>query len=160
MANPQIELGWNNAALQAGAAQAERTVNGFARQTEARLTSVGKTQINFAGLTGPLIGAIAATAGLKSMVDEFDRLNDLANQLNTSPESLQRLGAQAKLSGSDVEEVAKSMIKLGRSLRDADNPKAAAALAQLGLSAGQLLALQPEQQVALLVVTALVAVVA
>jgi hypothetical protein len=82
------------------------------------------------------------------VIDDFDRLNDLTLQLDTSVESLQRLGAMAKLSGSDVETLVKGVSKLTRSLADAEgSEKTAEALRALGVSAAQLRAMSLEDQV-------------
>lgn len=146
MAAPKVELGWDNSDLQAGAAKAQGILSGFA--TRARGTLGRAMSADVVGGFGQLTAALGSLAGLKAVIDDFDRLNDLAVQLDTSVESLQRLGAMAKLSGSDVETLVKGVSKLTRSLADAEgSEKTAEALRALGVSASQLRTLSLEEQV-------------
>ena len=52
-------------------------------------------------------------SGTKQLMDEFDRIGDLAVRFNTSAETIQRVGAAAKMSGTDIEAVAGAMTKAG-----------------------------------------------
>ena len=52
-------------------------------------------------------------SGTKQLMDEFDRIGDLANRFNTSAETIQKVGVAAKMSGSDIEAVAGAMTKAG-----------------------------------------------
>src|SRR5687768_10495326 len=119
MAAPKVVLGWDNSQLHAGAAKAQGIVSGFAARTKATLGKALTSDVG--GALGSFSAALGSLAGLKSVIDGFDRLNDLSVQLDTSVESLQRLGGMAKLSGSDVETLVKGVSKLTRSLADAEN---------------------------------------
>jgi hypothetical protein len=146
MAAPKVELGWDNSDLQAGTAKAQGILSGFAAR--ARGTLGRAVSADVVGGFGQLTAALGSLAGLKAVIDDFDRLNDLAVQLDTNVESLQRLGAMAKLSGSDVETLVKGVSKLTRSLADAEgSEKTAEALRALGVSASQLRTLSLEEQV-------------
>ena len=46
-------------------------------------------------------------------MNEFDRIGDLAVRFDTSAETIQKVGAAAKLSGADIEAVAGAMTKAG-----------------------------------------------
>jgi hypothetical protein len=52
-------------------------------------------------------------SGTKQLMDEFDRIGDLAVRFNTSAETIQKVGVAAKMSGSDIEAVAGAMTKAG-----------------------------------------------
>ena len=65
-------------------------------------------------------------------LDELDRVGDLAAQLNELPETIQRIGAMGKLSGSDVETVVKAMNKLNKELATAKGQAAKGKAAKSG----------------------------
>jgi hypothetical protein len=97
---------------------------------------------------GQLTAAIGSLAGIKSVIDGFDRLNDLSIQLDTSVESLQRLGGVAKMSGTDLETLVKGVGKLTLALSQAEeSDKVAGALQKLGISASQLRTMSVEDQI-------------
>jgi hypothetical protein len=75
-------------------------------------TTANKIKSAFSGLGGVLAGG-AILAGLKSMMNDFDRVGKLATRFGTSAESIQRVGVAAKVAGSDVEQVAQAMTKAG-----------------------------------------------
>jgi hypothetical protein len=79
----------------------------------------------------------AAVAGVKSLVDEFSRIQDLANRLGTDAETLQRIGRLASLAGADVETLARALTKMQAALggTDAAGKKARESLAGLGIDA-------------------------
>jgi hypothetical protein len=52
-------------------------------------------------------------AGARELMNEFDRIGDLAVRFDTSAETIQRVGAAAKMSGTDIEAVAGAMTKAG-----------------------------------------------
>jgi len=52
-------------------------------------------------------------SGTKQLMNEFDRIGDLAVRFDTSAETIQKVGAAAKLSGTDIEAVAGAMTKAG-----------------------------------------------
>ncbi len=146
MAAPKVELGWDNTDLQAGAAKAQGILAGFA--TRAKSTLGRAMSADVVGGFGQLTAAIGSLAGIKSVIDGFDRLNDLSIQLDTSVESLQRLGGVAKLSGTDLETLVKGVSKLTLALSQAEeSDKVAGALQKLGISASQLRAMSVEDQI-------------
>jgi hypothetical protein len=75
-------------------------------------TTANKIKSAFSGLGGVLAGG-AILAGLKSMMNDFDRVGKLATRFGTSAESIQRVGVAAKVAGTDVEAVANAMTKAG-----------------------------------------------
>jgi hypothetical protein len=52
-------------------------------------------------------------SGTKQLMDEFDRIGDLAVRFDTSAETIQKVGVAAKMSGTDIEAVAGAMTKAG-----------------------------------------------
>ena len=52
-------------------------------------------------------------AGARELMNEFDRIGDLAVRFDTSAETIQRVGVAAKMSGTDIEAVAGAMTKAG-----------------------------------------------
>jgi len=75
-------------------------------------TTANKIKSAFSGLGGVLAGG-AILAGLKSMMNDFDRVGKLATRFGTSAESIQRVGVAAKVAGTDVEQVANAMTRAG-----------------------------------------------
>ncbi len=146
MAAPKVELGWDNSDLQAGAAKAQGILTGFA--TRAKSTLGRAMSVDVVGGFGQLTAAVGSLAGIKSVIDGFDRLNDLSIQLDTSVESLQRLGGVAKMSGTDLEALVKGVGKLTLALAQAEeSDKVAGALQKLGISASQLRTMSVEDQI-------------
>jgi len=85
---------------------------------------------------------------LKALVDEFDRLNDLAKRFDVDVESFQRLSFIAKQGGTDIEVMAKSLTVMTRNLGStgAAGEKAREALARIGIEAQAFVKLSPEEQ--------------
>jgi len=75
-------------------------------------TTAGRIKSAFGGMAGVLAGG-AALAGLKSMMNDFDRVGKLATRFDTSAESIQRVSVAANIAGTDVEAVANAMTKAG-----------------------------------------------
>ena len=97
-----------------------------------------------AGLTGALgaLAPLASVAGLvglaKGALDAGDKLNDLSQSTGVSVEALSRFKKAAAVSGTDIDTVAKSLVKLSRGLVETATTgkgKAAEALKSLGISA-------------------------
>ena len=89
------------------------------------------------GALGALVPAVAVgglTTLAKGAIDAADNLNDLSQRTGVSVESLSRFGAAANDSGSSVDEVAKAMGKLSKSIVDPAS-KANEALKSIGVSA-------------------------
>lgn len=148
-----IELGWNNGKLQAGAAGAAAIVDKASRQMKGALSSIGSGAGNALGIT-PFLGIAGAIGGaviaVKSLAQEYDHVWDLSQRLNESPESIQRIGMQAKLSGSDVDTAAKAIQKMNLELRKGADSEGAKALKAMGVNAADLIKLSPEKQIAAL----------
>lgn len=147
---PQIQLGWDNAALQAGANQAARTVDTLEKKANKSLSSIGPKKFTFGGVTGQALAVTAAFAGVKHAIDGLDSLNDLGIRLGVDAEEMQRLALMAKLGGTDVETMVKALFKFNLALRDTDNKGAVEALRQLGINASEFIKLDPVKQLAAL----------
>ena len=149
----EIQLGWNNGKLQAGAAGAAAIVNKAAAQMKGALGSVGSGAGSALGIT-PFLGIAGAVGGavlaVKSLAQEYDHIWDLSQRLNESPESIQRIGMQAKLSGSDVDTAAKALQKMNLELRKGASSEGVKALKAIGVDAADMLKLSPEKQIAAL----------
>lgn len=127
----------------------EKKVGGVA--DKAREKSKGGGLLD--GVVGKAGGFLAGVVGLqqlKGVIDDFDRIGDLATRLGVTAESIQRVGRQAKLSGSDVESVVAALTKLRKNIEGGGDDKASKALADLGVNAADLLKLEPDQQIILL----------
>jgi len=149
----EIQLGWNNGKLQAGAAGAAAIVNKASAQMRGALSNVSSGLGAGLGIT-PFLGVTAAVTGavvaLKGIAEEYDHLWDLSQRLNESPESIQRIGMQAKLSGSDVDTAAKALQKMNLELRKGADSEGVKALKAIGVDAADMLKLSPEKQIAAL----------
>lgn len=95
------------------------------------------------GLAGGVLG-IANT--IHGAIEEYSKLADLAARFDATPLSLQKLDVHAKLTGTSVESLVTGVQKLQRALADPGDPKVAAAMEDLKLSAVDLAGLQPDQQ--------------
>jgi len=104
-------------------------------------TSAGKMSSSLAAI-GVGLGAGAGIAGLAGVADQFDRIGKLSTRFNVGVESLQRLGHAAKLSGANIETVAKAMNVLVQRSREAPMAKEFQAL---GIQIEEFQQLNPEQ---------------
>lgn len=100
------------------------------------------------GMLAGAFGGAAVAAWVSKMVDEFGRIQDLADRLGMSAESIQRIGYAAKLSGSDLETAAKGLTVLTRSIAQAEqgNDELGKAFGVLGINLQEFKALSPEEQ--------------
>jgi hypothetical protein len=100
------------------------------------------------GMIAGAFGGAAVAAWVSKMVDEFGRIQDLADRLGMSAESIQRIGYAAKLSGSDLETAAKGLTVLTRSIAQAEqgNDELGKAFGVLGINVQEFKALSPEEQ--------------
>ncbi len=101
---------------------------------------------NLAGTLGGFVGAGAVL----SSIGEYAAIGDMADRLGVTGQSMQRLGIMAEMSGSSVEEITKALLKMRKTLETGGDPALQAALGEVGLTAQQLLALSPEQQMSTL----------
>lgn len=113
------------------------------------LSNAGKSLMSdFAGLAiGG--GVIASLTAVKSIIDDFDRLGDLSNRLGVDPETMQRLGTMAKMSGSDIEALAKSLTYLEKNMNKAGgmSDDFSEALKTLGIDASAFKSMTLDQKV-------------
>ena len=89
-----------------------RSLGGAMDETKAKtekFAGAGNLVRDFA--TG--IAFTGIVAGARELMNEFDRIGDLAVRFDTSAETIQRVGAAAKMSGTDIEAVAGAMTKAG-----------------------------------------------
>lgn len=126
-----IEFGFNAAAVDRGLAQLQTKISGFG-------ASAAKAMPNLSGMLG--IGALGTA--IKGTLSHFDDLADTALKLGESTATIQRVTFAAEQSGTTMEGVAGSALKLEKALGDVENTKAAEALAHLGIT-GQSLAAMP-----------------
>lgn len=109
---------------------------------------LGRDLVGMAGLGSASAALVTLGTTVKSSLSWADDLSDLTLKLNESAESLQKVNFAANLAGAGgVEEIANSFIKLERALGDVENEKAAKALANLGLTAGQLAAMSLDEKI-------------
>ena len=116
------------------------------------IETAGKSASGAMGSLGSIIGAatggvVALGAGLaaagvasftKNVIDAADNMRDLSQRTGVSVELLSKFQQQANMSGSNIEEVGKAMVKLGKNMYEAAQTgkgPAAEALKELGLSA-------------------------
>jgi hypothetical protein len=102
----------------------------------------------FIGLSKSVIGAAQDIVNFgKSVADELDALNDVANRTGVGVEALQAYGGAAKLAGTDIETFAKSIQKLtvniGKAVGDEKSQKA---FEKLGISFEELRTKSPTEQ--------------
>lgn len=102
----------------------------------------------FIGLSRSVLGATQSIVAFgKSVADELDALNDVANRTGVGVEALQAYGVAAKLAGTDIETFAKSIQKLTVNIgKAAGDEKAQAAFEKLGISFEELRAKTPTEQ--------------
>jgi len=87
---------------------------------------------------GAGIAAASVVAYSKNIIDAADNMRDLSQKTGVSVELLSKFQQQANMSGSNIEEVGKAMVKLGKNMYEAAQTgkgPAAEALKELGLSA-------------------------
>jgi len=126
---------------------------------EKKLSGLGKRSDDlskkFAAMGKGLAGALAAgigAAGVGSLFGEFDRIAKLASRLETSGETIQKLGRLAKLAGSDTETLARAMTRTTAALggNDAASRKARESLASLGINADRFISVGLDEKVYML----------
>lgn len=82
---------------------------------------------------------------VKATIDANDALGKLSQKVGVSSETLSALGIEARKSGVDVGETQQAFVKLAQAATDSGS-QGAKALAAMGISAKQFLALKPDQQ--------------
>ena len=87
--------------------------------------------LNDFGATAKKVSLVVAAAGvaaasgfaymLKRQIDLMDNMSKLAQQAGTTTEALSALGYAAELSGSSQDEMTESLVRLARSMADAQS---------------------------------------
>ncbi len=141
-----VKIGGDISDLKTKLNQAKSEVRNFGGSIKSSLGRVGSLGGGLAGMLG--IGSLAAAgAVLKSVLGEFDRVGDLARQLDTSAESVQKLGNMAKLSGTDMESAARALNKLNRVVGEGEGGDA---FKELGLNMEEFMKLDSDKQMLML----------
>lgn len=128
-----------------GMNQAERVANRKLSDIEKRAYAFGRAiggsmrnaAGNLAGFAAGFVSIQAAITGLKTAIDSADKLNDFNVRLGVSAEALSTWGYAAQQSGTDIETLGKSLIKLQKAMTAALDPKSTEAklFAALGVDA-------------------------
>ncbi len=103
--------------------------------TVAKSTAAGIKQA-FSGVGSMLIGG-AAVAGLKSLMNDFDKIAKVATRFGASAEDIQRVSVAADLAGVSIDTVARVLTKMSVAASDAaaGNDAMADAFAKAGINA-------------------------
>lgn len=100
------------------------TLQGSLKDTGRRIEALNGTVQQFLGLAG----VVAFTGGIKSAIDELDRLGDTAPKVGLTAQSLAELGYAAKLSGTDTAMLETAMGRLSLKMAEAAGGSKEAAL--------------------------------
>lgn len=119
MSRIDVTVGVRNAAFRSGLEEVRSSTRRFA----------GDIKSMFAGAFA--VGAVVA--GMKSVIDQGEKIGDLANRFRVPAEELQRLGMAGHISGTSMETVARSMQRLRQSMAEAVNGTGRARDAFLGM---------------------------
>lgn len=103
----------------------------------------------FGGLSGAMsaFGAAGIGVAIKATLGHFDEIGDAATRLGETPETIQRVARAAELSGSSLEGMATSVLKLEKNLGDVENAKPAAILESYGLSVERIMAMPLDEKI-------------
>lgn len=120
------------------------------RAAQEKVTQFGKAVSDMGTTLAAASAAMLAPIGLavKQFIDFGSQLDDTAKKTGFTVETLSELKFAGDQSGSSLEDIEKAAKKMASTLVDAKNgsDSAADSLAQLGLSAGMLLQISPEDQ--------------
>jgi hypothetical protein len=116
----------------------------------AKSTAAGIQQA-FSGVQSMLVGG-AALAGLKTLMNDFDKVAKVATRFGASAEEIQRVGVAADLAGTNIDTVARVLTKMSVAASDASsgNEAMAKAFERAGISAEQFKNSGLDQQLVLL----------
>jgi len=136
-----VKVSADSSAFSAGLARIENSLESFKHHASEQFSEVGKD----------LLAAFAVSAvieGIRSLFEEFSHVQDLADKLGTSAESVQRLGVVAKAAGVDTETLTKALQKGTKNAFEAatGNAELAAQFEALGIDAKEFANLAPEEQ--------------
>lgn len=147
MADTVISIGGDTRELSAAYKKAERETVSFGGKVS------GTIRDQFAGIGGSIAGAFAAGAlvnKLKSTLDYFGDIQDMATRLNTTAESVQQLDLIGAPSGASAESLVNALSRVNRALGDADNAAGRNAFQTLGIDMQKLAAASPVDQLMML----------
>jgi lambda family phage tail tape measure protein len=139
-----IEMAANITRLQSDMQAAKSSVETAMKGIEG---AVGLAKTAFIGLTG--VASIAAFKGIvDGVISAKVELQRLSVQTGASVESLSAIGAVAKLTGTNVTDVAGAMNKMQKALATSneDSKGASTAIKALGLNFDELKAMRPDEQ--------------
>lgn len=105
MSRIEVQIGANTSAFKSGLAEAKGQAREFANSVKSE----------FAGM----FAAGAILAGIKTAVDHFGDVGDLAEKFKISAEELQRLSYAGEQSGTSMEAVAKALARIKIAMADA-----------------------------------------
>lgn len=114
-----------------GMTQAERVANQKLSAIEKRAHAFGRAiggsirnaAGNLAGFAAGFVSVQAAITGFTNAVNAADKLNDLNVRLGVSAEALSTWGYAAQQSGTDIDTLGRSLIKLQKAMTEALDPK-------------------------------------
>lgn len=148
-----VKFGYDGKALNAGLSAQERQMVQSANKIESTWNRMGKwlnRGIESAFTLTNAAAAVGVTAILaygKSTLETYDQVASESKKLNTSAETLQRLGSAAEILGNtNLETLSKSILKLRRQLIDDPTGDMAKGLEEIGLKAEDFLRLDADQQ--------------
>jgi hypothetical protein len=123
-----------------------KSLDGIQRRMKSVASTIAKLGAGFLALGGTVLGSL--TAAFKGAINHFDMFQKASRRLGASTETLSALGYAAQISGSNFEEMEKSIKKMQQGLADAEEGTGAAAeaFAALGLDAKKLIDLPLEEQ--------------
>lgn len=110
-----------------------------ARQIESRTKEMGsKMSGAMREFTGILVGGMAL-AGLKTLMNDFDKVAKVATRFGASAEEIQRVSVAADLAGTSIDTVARVLTKMSVAASDAatGNKAMAESFAKAGINADQ-----------------------
>jgi len=137
-----IEIGFDARKVEAGLSGVEGKLKTFGASVQKHLPNMAG-MLGFAGV-GATLGT--AAAAVRQALASAGDLADTAVKLGESAESLQRVQYAAELSGTSLDSVTSSMLRLEKALGDVENKSAAEALENMGLSAQRLASLPIEER--------------
>lgn len=137
-----ILLDANIARFESDLGRAERIAR---KQSAAMQRSFESAATKIGAAFGGAFALVKITGFVKSVIDANDVLGKLSQKVGVSSETLSALGIEARKAGVDVGATQSAFVKLAQAATDSSG-KGAKALAAMGISAKQFLALKPEQQ--------------
>lgn len=140
----KVTIGLDDTQLTAGISRSGASLQKFAAKTEQSAYSMKSAMTRAFAFTA---SAGVAVATLRNVAGRFDEISDAADKMGESTDVIQRVGFAAAQSGSSIDEVASSFLRLEKSLGDVENSGAREALANLGITAESLSALPLDQKI-------------